>query len=231
MWVEAIRRYPVKSMAGQALERARLAELGVPGDRSAYVVDARGETLSARTRPGLLGLQGGVAADGTPTVDGYHWDDPRAAARVHAATGPDARLVRADSYERFDILPLLVVTTGAVQEAGIDVRRLRPNLVIGGVDGLAEREWEGRFLRVGRAIVHLANLRDRCIVTTYDPETLDQDVGVLIDIRRRFEGSLGLNAWVARAGEVNVGDPVELVHPPTSEVAPGWGRFVAVGTA
>jgi uncharacterized protein YcbX len=231
MWVETIRRYPVKSMAGQALDRARLGELGVPGDRAAYVVDAHGETLSARTRSGLLGLQGGLAADGTPTVDGHPWDDPRAAARVHVAAGPDARLALADSYERFDILPLLVVTTGAVEEAGIDVRRLRPNLVIGGVEGLAEREWEGRFLRVGRAIVHLANLRDRCIVTTYDPETLDQDVRVLVDIRRRFGGSLGLNAWVARAGHVNVGDSVELVNPPTSEAAPGWGRFVAVEAA
>ena len=74
---------------------------------------------------------------------------------VREAAGPTARLVRADSFERFDILPLLVATDGAVREAGIDVRRLRPNLVIGGVQGPAEREWEGRFLRIGDAVVGL----------------------------------------------------------------------------
>jgi len=41
MWVEAIRRYPVKSMAGQALERARLGELGVPPAQPGALVVGR----------------------------------------------------------------------------------------------------------------------------------------------------------------------------------------------
>ena len=227
LWLDAIWRYPVKSMAGVRLDAARLGYMGVPGDRLAYVVDERGETVSARTRPELLGLSGGTAADGSPTVNGNAWDGPAAAEAVRAAAGPTARLVQASSFERFDILPLLVATDGAVREAGIDVRRLRPNLVIGGVQGLAEREWEGRFLRIGDAVVGLADLRDRCIVTTYEPETLEQDVGVLLDIRRRFEGSLALNAWTARPGAVRVGDPIELLESFDDAVAPQWGRFAA----
>jgi len=195
MWLDAIWRYPVKSAAGERLEAAHLGELGVPGDRLVYVVDGRGRTVSARNRPKLLGLRGGVDADGSPTVDGHTWDDPAAAELVRAAAGPSTRLVSAGSYERFDILPLLVATDGAATEAGLDIRRLRPNLVIGGVDRLAERGWEGRFLRVGDAVVGLDTLRGRCIVTTYDPDTVEQDVQVLIDIQRRFAGSLALNAW------------------------------------
>ena len=70
-------------------------------------------------------------------------------------------------------------------------------------------------------------MRDRCIVTTYEPETLQQDVGVLLDIRERFEGSLALNAWTARPGAVRVGDPIELLDSFDDAVAPHGGRFVA----
>ena len=227
MWLEAIWRYPVKSMAGERLDAARLGQLGVPGDRLAYVVDERGAIVSARTRPRLLGLRGGSGADGSPTVNGNAWDDAVAGGLVRAAAGPGARLARAASSERFDILPLLVVSDGAVREAAVDVRRLRPNLVIGGVEGLAERGWEGRFLRIGDAVVALATLRARCIVITYHPDTLEQDVGVLRDVRQRFAGSLALNAWTARPGTIQVGDPVELLESFDEASAPRRGRFVA----
>ena len=226
MRIEAIWRYPVKSMAGARLDAAELGRLGVPGDRVAYVVDKGGETVSARTRPRLLGLSGGLGDNGAPTVNGDPRDAPAVAELVRHAAGPGARLVRARSSERFDILPLLVATDGAVQEAGLDVRRLRPNIVIGGVKGLAEREWEGRFLRVGNAVIGLATLRDRCIVTTYDPDTGEQDVDVLRDIGRRFGGSLALNAWVAQPGRVRVGDTVQLLDSFAGGHEPLLGRFV-----
>jgi uncharacterized protein YcbX len=225
--LEAIWRYPIKSIAGERLESAALGSFGVPGDRTAYVVDERGEIVSARTRHGLLGLHGGTNGRGDPTVDGHAWDTPNARARIEAAAGPGAHLARADGFERFDVLPLLVATDGAVREAGIDLRRLRPNLVIGGVEGLAERTWEGRFLRIGDAVIGLATLRERCIVTTYEPDTLEQDVGVLLDLRRRFAGSLALNAWTARSATVRVGDPVELFDAYDAPELPGLGRFVA----
>jgi uncharacterized protein YcbX len=229
MWLEAIWRYPVKSMRGEQLTSAHLAEFGVPGDRLAYVADGWGATVSARTKPRLLQLTGGLARDGSPTVDGHPWDSESAARLVREAAGTDARVVQAESFERFDILPLLVVTDGAVREAGLDIRRLRPNLVIGGVNGLAERDWEGRFLRIGRSIVHLVNLRERCVVPTYDPDTGAQNIGVLMRIRRQFGGVLGLNAWTASAGPVKVGDAVELLDSFEPQARPGFGRFVAVG--
>src|SRR5262245_9355153 len=105
MWLDAIWRYPVKSMAGERLRAAQLGPLGVSADRVAYVADARGETLSARTRPDLLALRGGLTDDGEPTVNGLAWDGGPAAELVRDAAGPTARLVRAESYERFDILP------------------------------------------------------------------------------------------------------------------------------
>jgi MOSC domain-containing protein len=108
-------------------------------------------------------------------------------------------------------LPLLVCTDGAVSTFGHDVRRLRPNLIIGGVGGLAERQWPGATLRLPDAEIALADLRRRCVMTTYDPDTTAQDPDVLREIVRRFGGELCLNAAVARAGLVEVGNRADLI--------------------
>ena len=50
-------------------------------------------------------------------------------------------------------------------------------------------------------------------MTTYDPETAEQDPGVLPDIFRRFRGQLCLNAAVTVGGRIEVGDRIELVAP------------------
>lgn len=50
-------------------------------------------------------------------------------------------------------------------------------------------------------------------MTTYDPDTAEQDPGVLRDIVRRFGGRLCLNAQVIRPGSVAEGDAVNLLAP------------------
>lgn len=206
-------RYPVKSMAGEKLERAELGAGGIEGDRVVQVYDPGGRVVTSRSRPALLGHRAVLGPGGEPLVDGEPWDSPEVAERVRLAAGAGARLARYDGVERFDILPLLVATDGAIEAFGRDHRRLRPNLVIGGVPGLTERAWEGRVLVVGKAWVELVDLRGRCVMTTYDPDTQVQDVGVLRDIVERFDGTLCLNAQVLRPGIVTVGDPVELKAP------------------
>jgi hypothetical protein len=143
-----------------------------------------------------------------PLVNGFRWDSADALALVQSAAGPDAWLAAYDGSERFDILPLLVATDGAVAAFGRDVRRLRPNLLIGGVDGMAEVDWEGKELVIGETVVRLDSLRSRCPMTTVDPDTLERDPAVLKDIGRRFGGKLALNAAVVAPGPVRVGQPV-----------------------
>lgn len=46
-------RYPIKSTAGQSLERARVAEEGIQGDRRYMLVKPDGTFLTARTHPQL----------------------------------------------------------------------------------------------------------------------------------------------------------------------------------
>ncbi len=210
MHLAEIWRYPVKSMAGERLRSAELRGDGIAGDRNVLVVGPDRRVRTARSWPGLLGLHAVLGADGEPLVDGRPWRDAAVAVDVERAAGPGAHLVRYAGPERFDILPLLVATDGAIRAFGRDGRRLRPNLVIGGVEGLAERAWEGRALRVGACRVRAADLRGRCVMTTFDPDTLAQDPGVLRDIALRFGGTFALNAEVVVGGVLNEGDPVEL---------------------
>jgi uncharacterized protein YcbX len=211
MHIAELWRYPVKSLAGERLASAELLPSGIVGDRLVQVYDARGRILTARTRPRLLGLRGTLGEDGEPLIDGRPWTAPESAAAVQAAAGEGARLVRYDGLERFDVLPLLVATDGAIERLGADRRRLRPNVVIAGVEGLAERDWPGRRLRLGETVIEVATVRRRCIMTTFDPDTLKQDLSVLRRINKEFGGRMALDCDVVQPGKLAVGDVVELL--------------------
>jgi uncharacterized protein len=210
VYVDQLWRYPVKSLRGERLTEAELTAGGIPGDRVVHVRSARG-VVTGRTRPGLLGLTGSTGPDGAVLINGRPWDDPRAAAEITAAAGPGVEAAPYQGRERFDVLPLLVATDGGIAAFGHSGRRLRPNMVIGGVAGLAERSWPGGTLHIGDAVIGLYRLRQRCIVTTIDPDTGAQDLDVLRRIHRQFDGVLALDCWVARPGTVRLGDPVEYV--------------------
>jgi uncharacterized protein YcbX len=212
MKVAEIWRYPVKTMAGEKLERVSIGPLGIEGDRVVHVEDARGRVITSRSHPRFLGHKGTLDLDGEPLVDGRPWDGPEVAAEVTEIVGPGAKLVRFDGAERFDVLPLLVATDGAIAAFGHDRRRLRPNIVIGGVEGLGEREWPGGCLRIGKALIGVQDLRLRCIMTAYDPDTLVRDKEITRDIYRRFDGKLALNCFVIGGGEIAVGNEVRLLR-------------------
>jgi hypothetical protein len=212
MMVAEIWRYPVKTMAGEKLERARIGPLGLEGDRVVHVEDAGGQVITSRSHPRFLGHKGTLGPDGEPLVEGRPWKSPEVAAEVVDIGGPGAKLVRFDGAERFDVLPLLVATDGAIAAFGHDGRRLRPNIVIGGVEGLAEREWPAGCLRVGKALIGVQDLRSRCIMTAYDPDTQVRDKEITRDIYRRFAGKLALNCFVIEGGDISVGDAVELMR-------------------
>ena len=76
--------------------------------------------------------------------------------------------------------------------------------------GLDERGWEGHGLRIGEVVIALADLRGRCVMTTYDPDTLAQDPDVLKSIVRRFDGRLALNAAVVGGRPHRKAMPSEL---------------------
>jgi hypothetical protein len=227
MWIAEIWRYPVKSLAGERLKSAELGDMGISGDRLFQVHGSDGAIVDARAHPRLLAIHPTLAADGRLLVDGEPWDTPAVARRIEqaAAVGPGAHLERREISERFDVLPLMVVTRAAVEVLGHDCRRLRPNLVLGGAEGLAERGWGGQALEAGSARIGVLRLRPRCVMTTWDPDTQVQNPQVLRDLVERFDGAFALDRWVIRGGTIGVGDTVTLSELHESPSDAMWGRY------
>lgn len=177
-----------------------------------HVRDSRNRVVTARTKHRLLGLTATLGPDGEPLIDGRPWTAPESLAAVRSATAPSAILARYDGPERFDVLPLLVATDGAIAALGVDHRRLRLNIVIAGVEGLTERQWPGRRLRLGPVVIEAVKLRSRCVMTTFDPNTVEQDISVLRRIVEGFGSKMALDCRVIEPGLITVGEPVELLE-------------------
>ena len=220
--VSQLWRYPVKSLHGEALESVHLTPDGIEGDRVVHVGGAHGP-LTGRTRHGLLTLRATTGSDGVPRIEGNLWDSPEAASLVREHGGQEARLVADARPERFDILNLLVATDGAVERFGYDVRRLRPNIVLSGVPPEMEPELPGQAITIGDALIGVHSVRQRCIVTTIDPDSGEQNLDVFRRIRTVFGGELALNCWVIRPGLLRLGDAVKVVDAPGSPAhIGGW---------
>jgi uncharacterized protein len=108
MVVTALYRYPVKSMLGESLDRCRIDERGLVGDRAYALVDVETGTVASAKVPrlwgGLLGFSARCTAEpgraGPPPVevtfpDGsvHHSDDADIDDALSAAIGRGVRLI------------------------------------------------------------------------------------------------------------------------------------------
>jgi uncharacterized protein YcbX len=214
MQVEELWRYPVKSMRGERLDSADVAVDGLAGDRLVHVRERSGRVVTSRYRPRLLGLNGTLGRDGEPLVDGELWTSAEVLAKVRAVTAPDVELIRfhgVDHGQRYDVLPLTVLTDGMAKAVGVDHRRFRPNILIGGVEELTESRWPGSYLKIGDTLIGVRKRRSRCVMTTFDPDSLEQDPSVLKRVVSSFAGTVALDCWVEAPGRISVGDRVEVV--------------------
>jgi uncharacterized protein YcbX len=213
MRVSEIWWYPVKSLKGERLEQTEITKFGIPGDRQVAVIRTiNGRFLTSRSKPKLLGLQGGINPDGVPTVNGHPWNSSEALQLVHEAAGEPVTLQQVPAPQAFDVLPLLVATDGAARYLNIDHRRLRPNILLADVPDLEERKWPGRVIAIGEVRIHAEKLRDRCVMTTFDPDTQVQDPSILLRIVRELDGSTALDSSVVHSGKIRVGDTAHILE-------------------
>jgi uncharacterized protein YcbX len=99
-------------------------------------------------------------------------------------------------------------------EATWDVRRFRPNFLIDtnqSMKGLVESEWSGRKVRLGGVEIRCEIPTVRCGMTIQAQENLPKDPRILRSIVKDADQNLGVYASVVTAGDVRVGDVVELV--------------------
>jgi uncharacterized protein YcbX len=237
--VEAIFRYPVKSMAGERLEAAELGWHGLEGDRRLAfrrLEDRSGfPWLTASKLPDLLLFAPQRREDGAPgelptqvrTPDGEEMPvfGEDLAAEVGRRHGAPVQMMQLN-HGIFDEASLSVIAFDTVQEicrlAGQspDVRRFRPNVVVRllrpGV--FEEDEWVGGVLSFGEgddAPAVAVTMRDvRCSMVTFDPDSARSAPEVLKAVVRANQNCAGIYGTVTRTGRLAVGQTVFLHAAP-----------------
>jgi uncharacterized protein YcbX len=114
----------------------------------------------------------------------------------------------------FDAYPVHLVTTGTLDalatalDRPVDVRRLRPNLVVEG-PAEADEDWTGRELRLGDAVVRIEARCPRCVMISRPRQGLPTDRDLLRTVHRDFGHNAGYYASVVQPGRVASGDPAD----------------------
>jgi uncharacterized protein YcbX len=233
--VEAIFRYPVKSMSGERLEAANLGWHGLDGDRRLAFrrIDDRSgfPWLSASKLPDLLlfaphrsenGAQGELPTH-VRTPDGKEMtvfgDD--LATEIGRRCGAPVQMMQLN-HGIFDEASLSVIAVDTVREiarlAGQtpDVRRFRPNVVVRPLRSVPfqEDEWLGGVLSFGDgddAPAITVTMRDvRCSMVNLDPDSASRAAEVLKAIVRANQNNAGIYGSVTRTGRLAIGQTVFL---------------------
>lgn len=225
--VVALWRYPVKSMAAEALTEVDVSWHGLAGDRRwAFVQDGHPLSgfpwLTLRERADMAHYQPSFTDPARPdksatqvrTPSGASFDvtDPALAAEL-CPTG--ARVLRQDRGV-FDTFPLSLITTQTIARLGeqvgtsLDVQRFRPNILVqaAGDAPFAEDDWVGRVLRLGSLRLRVDKRDGRCVVITIDPVTTQRNPAVLRTVANERQGCLGVYGSTVEPGRVAVGDEV-----------------------
>jgi uncharacterized protein YcbX len=233
--VEAIFRYPVKSMRGERLEAAELGWHGLDGDRRLAFRrrdDRSGfPWLTASKLPDLLLFtpqhsEGAAQRDipthiCTPNGEDMPVFGDDLAAEVGRRYGGPVQMMQMN-HGIFDDASISVITSDTVREiarlAGLapDVRRFRPNVVVRLLQSFPfqEDKWLGGeilFGQGGNAPVISVTMHDvRCSMVNLDPDTATPAPEVLKAVVRTNQNNAGIYGTVTRMGRLEVGQSIFL---------------------
>ena len=231
--IEAIFRYPVKSMGGERLEAAHLGWHGLEGDRRLAFrrMDDRGEFpwLSASRLPELLLFAPHRPEDGAEGELPTHIRTPdgkelpvfgeELAAEVGRRLGAPVQMMQL-KHGMFDEASISVIAFDTVREierlAGRspDVRRFRPNVLVRALRSVPfqEDEWVGGVLSFGEgddAPEVTVTMRDvRCSMVNLDPDSAHSAPEVMKAVVLANQNNAGVYGTVTRAGRLAVGQAI-----------------------
>ena len=233
--VEAIFRYPVKSMRGEPLEAANLGWHGIEGDRRLAFrrMDNRSAMpwLTAGKLPDLLlfapqqredGAQGDIPTHvRTPEGKEMPVFGEELAAEIGRRYGAPVEIMQL-RHGIFDEASISLIASDTVREIGRlaghhpDVRRFRPNIVARLLRSgpFLEDEWLGSTLSFGEgndAPAVAVTMRDlRCSMVNLDPDSARPAPEVMKGIVRANQNNAGIYGAVTRIGRLVVGQPIFL---------------------
>lgn len=233
--IDAIFRYPVKSMRGERLESATLGWHGLDGDRRLAFrrIDDRGERpwLTASRLPDLLLFAPHRSDNSDPEHLPTHVRTPHGdlmpvfsddlATEVGDRYGASVQMMQLKNGI-YDDASISVIALHTVHEiarlAGLepDVRRFRPNVVVRLLRPAAfgEDEWLGGVLSFGEgddAPAIAVTMRDaRCSIVNLDPDSASPAPEMLRAVVRANQNHAGIYGAVTRIGRLSVGQTIRL---------------------
>ena len=233
--VEALFRYPVKSMRGEPLESANLGWHGIEGDRRLALRrmnDCGGfPWLTAGKLPDLILFTPRRRADDPPddppqlirTPDGEELPlfGGDLAAEVERRCGAPVEMMHM-KHGIFDDAAISVIALDTVHEITRlakltpDVRRFRPNIVVSSLRPVAfqEDEWIGGALSFGDShdapTVAVTAHDIRCSMINLDPDTAKPAPQMLKAVVGANQNNAGIYGTVTRTGRLTVGQPILL---------------------
>jgi MOSC domain-containing protein len=237
--VEAIFRYPVKSMAGERLDAAHLGWHGIEGDRRLAfrrITDQSGfPWLTAVKLPALVLFTPHRREDSaqedlithirTPDGEDLPVFGEELAAEVGRRYGAPVEMMQL-KHGIFDEASISVIASDTVVEiarlAGRspDVRRFRPNIVVRSLRSVPfqEDEWVGGVLSFGEgddAPAVTVTMRDvRCSMVNLDPDSASPAPGMLKAVVSANQNNAGIYGAVTRTGQLRVGQTI-ILHAAT----------------
>jgi len=235
--VEALFRYPVKSLRGEPLETAELGWHGLDGDRRLAFrrMDDRGgfPWLTASKLPDLLLFAPHRQNDGaqedlpthvrTPDGEDLPVFGEELAAEVERRYGAPVQMMQLN-HGIFDEASISVIALDTVREIGRlaglspDVRRFRPNVVVRLLHPapFQENEWLGGVLSFGEGdgtpAITVTMPDVRCSMLNLDPDTASPAPEMLKAVVRANQNHAGIYGAVTRIGRLAVGQAINL-HP------------------
>jgi MOSC domain-containing protein len=233
--MEAIFRYPVKSMRGERLEVAELGWYGLDGDRRLAFrrMDDRSGMpwLTASKLPDLLLFAPHRREDGangdlpthirTPDGEAMPVFGENLATEVGRRHGAPVQMMQLN-HGIFDEASISVIAFDTVREIGRlagrspDVRRFRPNILVRLLRPVPfqEDEWVGGVLSFGEgddAPAVTVTMRDvRCSMVNFDPDSASPAPEMLKAVVRVHENTAGVYGAVTRIGRLAVGQSIFL---------------------
>jgi len=231
--VDAIFRYPVKSMAGERLEGANLGWHGIEGDRRLAlrrIADRSGfPWLTASKLPELILFTPHRSEEGDPGDLPTHVRTPdgkdmavfgeELAVEIGGRYGSAVEMMQM-RHGIFDDASVSVIASDTVAELGrlarrdLDVRRFRPNIVVRLLQPgpFQEDEWLGGALLFGEgdeAPAVTVTMRDlRCAMVNLDPDSGRRAPEVMKAIVGANHNNAGIYGTVTRTGRLVVGQTI-----------------------
>ena len=195
-------RYPVKSLAFEALERADVREAGLAGERRSalFVMSSNharhGKTFRGKEHNLLHTLREPAAALALAERDGVQLE--------RCSEGPyfDARPVSL-IFDRW------IAELEGVLETKIDPLRFRPNLFASARASLpAESELVGAVLSVADVELRVVEPIQRCVTPSYDVTSGERNPHFQRAVVETRDNIMGVYCTVERPGTISLGDAI-----------------------